>query len=197
MTSPYRGYDVLEKWNSPSFDAQTRRIVAKRLHEIPPRRFFAPEQLAILQAIVERIAPDFPGPPLPIALWLDERLFLNQGEGFRREGDLPMQESWRIGVAAIDAEACRRFSRGMTALDAASRDQVLGAVQRGEVDAGLWPGVSAKTFFSDMLLKTVAGLAYSHPSAWNDIGFGGPASPRGYVRLGFNERDAWEAEKKR
>jgi hypothetical protein len=25
---------------------------------------------------------------------------------------------------------------------------------------------------------------YSHPWAWNEIGFGGPAYPRGFMRLG-------------
>ncbi|MGH6677602.1 MAG: gluconate 2-dehydrogenase subunit 3 family protein, partial [Bradyrhizobium sp.] len=34
---------------------------------------------------------------------------------------------------------------------------------------------------------------YAHPAAWSEIGFGGPASPRGYVRLGANRRDEWEA----
>jgi hypothetical protein len=34
---------------------------------------------------------------------------------------------------------------------------------------------------------------YAHPTAWSEIGWGGPASPRGYVRLDFNERDPWEA----
>ena len=34
---------------------------------------------------------------------------------------------------------------------------------------------------------------YAHPTAWNEIGFGGPASPRGYVRLDKNRRDPWEA----
>lgn len=195
MRSPYPEYDVLEKWNSPSFDAQTRRVLEKRLHEVPPRRFFTEDQLAVLSAIVESIAPAFADGPPPIALWIDERLFFNRGEGFRHEGELPLQESWRIGVSAIDCEARRRFSRGMPALDSASRDSVLRAVQNGEVDEGPWHGVTAKTFFSDALLKTIVGLAYSHPSAWSEIGFGGPASPRGYVRLGFNERDAWEAER--
>ena len=47
------------------------------------------------------------------------------------------------------------------------------------------------------LLKTVAALYYAHPTAWSEIGFGGPASPRGYVRLGFNETDPWEGEEGR
>jgi hypothetical protein len=30
---------------------------------------------------------------------------------------------------------------------------------------------------------TLSGF-YSHPWAWNEIGFGGPAYPRGFMRLG-------------
>jgi hypothetical protein len=34
---------------------------------------------------------------------------------------------------------------------------------------------------------------YSHPWAWNEIGFGGPAYPRGYARLSPGQREHWEA----
>src|SRR5262252_10658338 len=34
---------------------------------------------------------------------------------------------------------------------------------------------------------------YMHPTAWSEIGWGGPASPRGYVRMDFDRRDPWEA----
>jgi hypothetical protein len=43
------------------------------------------------------------------------------------------------------------------------------------------------------LLSDIVRAYYGHPTAWNEIGFGGPASPRGYVRMGFNRRDPWEA----
>ena len=33
---------------------------------------------------------------------------------------------------------------------------------------------------------------YSHPWAWNEIGFPGPAYPRGYLNPGVNARDRWE-----
>jgi hypothetical protein len=33
---------------------------------------------------------------------------------------------------------------------------------------------------------------YSHPWAWNEIGFGGPAYPRGYLNLGVDAREKWE-----
>jgi hypothetical protein len=45
-----------------------------------------------------------------------------------------------------------------------------------------------------VLLRDIVEIYYAHPSAWSEIGFGGPASPRGYLRLGTNRRDSWEAE---
>ena len=43
-------------------------------------------------------------------------------------------------------------------------------------------------FFAKRLLPDVVFAYYAHPTAWNEIGFGGPASPRGYVRMGFDRR---------
>jgi hypothetical protein len=42
-------------------------------------------------------------------------------------------------------------------------------------------------------MRATLACFYSHPWAWNEIGFGGPASPRGYVRMAFDRRDPWEA----
>ena len=33
-------------------------------------------------------------------------------------------------------------------------------------------------------MRVVLSCFYSHPWAWNEIGFGGPAYPRGYSRFG-------------
>ena len=35
---------------------------------------------------------------------------------------------------------------------------------------------------------------YSHPAVWNEIGFGGPAYPRGYKALGIDKREPYEVE---
>ena len=34
---------------------------------------------------------------------------------------------------------------------------------------------------------------WSHPWAWNEMGFPGPAYPRGYLRLGEGQREPYEA----
>ena len=41
-------------------------------------------------------------------------------------------------------------------------------------------------------MRSVLAAFYSHPWAWNEIGFGGPAYPRGYARLGVGMCEAWE-----
>ena len=33
---------------------------------------------------------------------------------------------------------------------------------------------------------------YAHPWAWEEIGFGGPAYPRGYKNLGIDRREPYE-----
>jgi hypothetical protein len=49
-----------------------------------------------------------------------------------------------------------------------------------------------KRFFDGTLLRHVVSVYYAHPAAWNEIGFGGPAYPRGFARLGAGQREHWE-----
>jgi hypothetical protein len=51
----------------------------------------------------------------------------------------------------------------------------------------------SELFFKERVLHDICGAYYSHPHAWSEIGFGGPANPRGYVRMYFDRRDPWEA----
>jgi len=48
-------------------------------------------------------------------------------------------------------------------------------------------------FFKQLLHDTVSAY-YSHPLVWSDIGYGGPAYPRGYVRVEKGLTDPWEAK---
>ena len=41
-------------------------------------------------------------------------------------------------------------------------------------------------------MRHITQAFYSHPWSWNEIGFGGPAYPRGYARLGIGQREWWE-----
>ena len=199
MTDPsaprYPGYDVLDKRHTPSWDDATRRVIDRRLAVPREPRFFTQAEWETADAVCRRILPQpSDRPPIPLAALLDAKLLADWGDGFR-EGDMPyMREAWRQGFAAIEVEsAARHGGRLFPALDGAEQDALLGMMQRGELSDPAWDGLGAKNFFSKRVLSDVPGLYYSHPTAWSEMGFGGPASPRGYVRMDVDRRDPWEA----
>jgi hypothetical protein len=192
--SPYPRYDVLAKWGTASWDDQTRRVIARRLGDPPPRRFFSERDWETLEAVSARLIPQPErSNPIPIVPWIDEKLHRNWGDGFRYVDMPPFREAWRLGLEGIREESQRRFGADFTTLAAEEQDTVLRGIQAGAVETDAWKRLPAQRFFITVLLKEVVGEYYAHPAAWSEVGFGGPASPRGYVRLGMNQRDPWEA----
>jgi hypothetical protein len=195
--TPYVDYDVLTKWDTPSWDDQTREVLRKRLTEIPARRFFSDTEWQTLEAVCGRLVPQPErSDPIPIVPWIDEKLHHNWRDGFRYDDMPPLREAWRLGLEGIDHESRRRFGADFPSLTEADQDAVLRAIQAGDVDGELWARLPAQRFFTTVLLKEVVGEYYAHPAAWSEVGFGGPASPRGYVRLGSNQRDPWESSER-
>jgi hypothetical protein len=193
--TPYAGYDVLEKWDSPSWNDQTREAVRQRLDEVPERRFLTPEQWSLIEAIAARLVPQPDrAEPVPIVPWIDDMLHHNHSPGYRYADQPPMREAWRRGLDAIAAEAGQRHGMRFEELSPGEQDTLLGDVQNNRVDKNIWGDLPAGGFFLHHLLKQIVGIYYSHPDAWSEIGFGGPASPRGYARLGLDQRDPWEAK---
>ncbi|HEX3675550.1 MAG TPA: gluconate 2-dehydrogenase subunit 3 family protein [Rhizomicrobium sp.] len=196
MTEPprYPGYDVLAKRDTPSWNAKTRQVIARRLATPGVPRFFSAEEWAIADAVCRRILPQTDdADPVSLVALLDAKLLADDGDGFR-EASMPyMRDAWRQGLFAIDGEAKARHGRGFAVLTDRERDALLRSMQGGEVKGDRWSDLDAKVFFERRILVDVPSLFYGHPKAWNEIGFGGPASPRGYVRLDGDRLDPWEA----
>lgn len=198
--TPYPGYDVLDKWDSPSWDNATRRVVADRLANVPPRRFLTEAEYGLLREIIDTILPQperVERERIPVEAFIDEMLHANRSSGTRYADAPPMRETWRRGLAAIEHEAERRHERSFAALEKEQRHALLDRIDEGDVDEAIWTGLHPRRFFRHVLLKESVKIYYAHPHAWSEIGFGGPAAPRGYVRLGPDERDPWEAEERR
>ncbi|QGR85743.1 gluconate 2-dehydrogenase subunit 3 family protein [Burkholderia multivorans] len=198
MLPRYPDYDVLAKRDTPSWNDATRRAIDARLKvaATAPRALDA-ERFATLCALCARIVPQPTGSDaIPTAALIDARLANGEGDGFRDARLPPLRDAWQIGLAALDAMAHRAHRVSFASLDDDTADALLRTVQRGEIEAAdraAWAGMDARTFFAKRVLMDICGAYYSHPYAWNEIGFGGPASPRGYVRMDFNRRDPWEA----
>ena len=194
--TPYPTYDVLDKWDSPSWNDQTREAVRQRLDEVPQRRFLTKEQWSLLEAIVARLMPQPEREePVPIVPWIDDMLHRNHSPGYRYADMPPMREAWKQGLDAIAAEARNRHGKSLRGA-VAGRTRTSCSATSSTTASRAATGASCRAggFFLHHLLKQTVGIYYSHPAAWSEIGFGGPASPRGYARLGFDERDPWEAE---
>ena len=132
-------------------------------------------------------------PPVPLPAMVDTMLFENRGDGYRDHRLPPLREAWQRGLHAIDAEAQQRYTRRFHALAVDEQEALLQAAQYGELSHPVWSGMECAIFFAKRLLLDIVTSYYAHPTAWNEIGFGGPASPRGYVRMDFDRRDPWEA----
>lgn len=191
----YPGYRTLAKRDTPSWNAITRRVIDERLAAPDAPRFFTNDERAIADALCRRIVPqDGDDEQVSLVALLDAKLYLDQGAGFRDE-DMPyQQDAWRHALAAIDADAKDEHDGlGFAAVDDAARDAYLTRMHDGEVDGRHWNGIDPQKFFKRRVLVDVPPLFYGLPKAWDEMGFGGPASPRGYVRLEGNRRDPWEA----
>ncbi len=201
MTAPrthYSAYDVLRKRESVSWDDTTREVVRKRLEEVPDRSFFSEQEWHTLQAVCDRILPqpERGSAAVPIAPWIDQKLAQSRGGGYRYADMPPMREAWRLGLAGVEAESLLRFGQSFAEMNGTNQDTVLLTIQRGDVADDAWQRLPPTRFFRSVLLKSIVAQYYAHPAAWSETGFGGPASPRGYVRLGIGQHDPWEAEER-
>lgn len=192
----YPGYNVLSKRDTPSWDSVTRRVIDARLATPTKPRFFTQAEWATADALLHRILPvdsDCTA-VVPLVALLDAKLLGNHGDGFR-DADMPyMREAWQQGLAALDADAKAQYqATGFSALHADQQDVMLQQMQTGQASTRHWNDLDPQRFFMRRILVDVPALFYCQPAAWNEIGFGGPASPRGYVRLEGDRHDPWEA----
>jgi Gluconate 2-dehydrogenase subunit 3 len=199
MTDPhpiprYPGYDVLAKRRTPSWNEKTREVINDRLAIPREPRFLSPALFAILDAACRRIVPQpTDRPPVPLAAHVDTKLYENKLDGFRY-AQMPEQgEAYRQGLAGLEEAARARHGQGFATLGAEAQDAILTGAQQDKLSAGAWGGMPSKMFFEHRLMLDTVTAYYAHPTAWTEMGFGGPASPRGYVRMGLDRRDPWEA----
>jgi hypothetical protein len=190
----YPGYDVLKKRGTPSWNEPTRRVIDERLATTDAPQFLGADEWRTLVAICDRIVPQPDHrAPVPIAAMVDRKLASDSRDGYRQASLPPLREAWQRGLAALDAAARARNDAPFQTLPASQQDGLLKAMQQGELDGPEWGGMPSHTFFSERVAHDILAAYYSHPTAWSEIGFGGPASPRGYVRMNFNRHDPWEA----
>jgi Gluconate 2-dehydrogenase subunit 3 len=189
--SRYPDYDVLEQ--AGHWDDATRRVVLDRVEQVPPLRFFTEAEARTLRCFCDVVTAQDEEPRIPVLEMVDAKLHAGKLDGFQYAGMPDDRDVWRIAAKGLDDVA---RARGAESFDRAPDEvklEIVAAFHKGTLAGGVWDELPAAKAFS-VLMRAVLSAFYAHPWAWNEIGFGGPAYPRGYARLGIGLREAWEGE---
>ena len=171
----------------------TRAALRARLLELDPQRaFFTANEFALLEVVSERLIPQIHN---SLAAQIDARLTKGEGKGWRFDVLPPDGELYRLGLRGLEelAQAQAHHGSSFVGLPAPAMDEVLLAVQRGEVSGGVWETLPAKRFFEELLTELTE-LHYSHPLAQLGIGYVGFADAHGWQQVGLNSPQDAELE---
>ncbi len=184
----FPGFDVLDQ--ARFWDDVTAGVVLARLALPNTLSFFTPAEVGIAAPLLDLLLAQDDDPRIPVLALIDARLATAQTDGWHYD-DLPEDGSaWRRSVAALDDDARERHTSGFAACNRRDQARLVQDVQGTGGDEP-WHGLNAAHIWS-LWTRYACTAFYSHPWAWNEIGFSGPAYPRGYLNSGIDAREKWE-----
>lgn len=196
----YPGFSTLGQQSF--WDAATRNVVRERMLNLPPIRFFTPEEAALMQLLCEHVLPQDDRDAahrIPILPFIDERLHTGRTPGYRFEDMPPDGDAYRLGLQAIERMSQTIHGKGFSELDWRTQDELLKSIHDGEPLPGaeeIWSQMPVHRYWG-LVVQDCVEMYYAHPFAWDEIGFGGPAYPRAYLRLERGEPEPWEVQEHR
>lgn len=196
----YPGFSTLAQQDS--WDEATRKKVLDRVHNIPVIRFFTPEETQLIETIVAHVLPQddrVPERRIPIVPRIDERLHKGRTPGYRFANMPPDGDAHRLGFQAIGLIARKSYGNEFSELSWHDQDELLKSIHDGKPKEGaaeIWERMPIPRYWA-LLMHDCLAAYYAHPWAWDEIGFGGPAYPRAYMRLEHGEPEPWEVKEKR
>jgi hypothetical protein len=188
--SRYPDQDVMAE--SQAWDARTRALLIDRVEHPPAIRFFDSAEAATIGTLLDVFLGQRDEPKVPAVAYLDAKLYEGRSEGYRHVSLPDDRALWRVIARGLDEAAAQHGSRSFVDATATLREQLVGQFADGTLSSPIWEGLDQKLAWSVVTGHMVEAF-WSHPWAWNEMGFPGPAYPRGYARLGADQRERWEA----
>lgn len=184
----FPGFRVLAQ--AGAWDDVTRAVVLSRVGPQPPLRFFTEVEAAAATALFDRLLDQHPGDRVPVTALVDTRLADGETDGWHYDTMPPDEEAWRRSLAALDDAAREVYGAAFADCGQEQQSHLLAHVKDG---AGPWRGFDRAQLWS-LWTRYACTAFYSHPDAWNEIGFAGPAYPRGYKNLGVDRLEPFEVK---
>ena len=188
----FDGFDVLRQ--ARHWDQVTAGLVTSRIGPQPPVTFFTAAESACAAALLDLLTGQEDDQEVPVLQMVDARLAEGETDGWRY-ADMPEDgQAWRDTLAYLDADAAER---GGTMFAGAARSDQLVLIQAvQDLQSGDWHGLNAAHVWS-LWTRYACTALYAHPLAWNEIGFSGPAYPRGYKNIGVDKLEPFEVRDSR
>jgi hypothetical protein len=183
----FPGFDVLSQ--TEAWDPVTAGVVLARVGPQPPLRYFTPTQEAVARPLLDLILDQHEEPRVPVFEMIDQRLAELTTDGWRYEDLPPDPEAWSTSLEALDDDANDRHGHGYAECSPDERVSLLQDFL--DLCDQKWHGMRADRVWS-LWHRYACTAFYSHPWSWNEIGFPGPAYPRGYKNLGVNKLEPFE-----
>ncbi len=189
MYGRYPDYDCLEQ--AEHWDELTCKLVADRVERVPELRFFGDDEAATLTIFCDLVLAQNAEPRIPVLAFVDQKLAEGRLDGYQY-ADMPDDcETWRLVARGLDESARTHGAESYAAAPIDRQQEIMDAFAEGGLSGGVWEQLDCKHAWG-VVMRSVLAAFYSHPWAWNEIGFGGPAYPRGYARLGIGLSETWE-----
>ena len=185
----FPGFDVLDEVHR--WDDVTAGVVLARLAASAGPSFFSPAETGCGTALMDLLLAQDDDPKVPVLALIDARLAADETDGWHYD-DMPGdREAWRHSLAALDEDADVLAGRPFARLDPQQQAALVQHIQGLGADGMQWHGMQAAHVWS-LWTRYACAAYYSHPWAWNEIGFPGPAYPRGYKSTGLDAREPFE-----
>lgn len=188
----YPAFHVLDE--KDAWDDHTQSIVNARLAVLPQYSFLSAQEAVMLYDICSLLVNDSSSEVLQFVIChIDQTLHSSPGESQRNVGVPAGKDLIRLGLHALEKSAMHYESTFFLALDPAIQKQLLQRISEAKAEPATdWSNVPQQAFFQKLMNLTIESYC-SHPKVWSEIGYAGPAYPRGYVRTQLGQLDPWEA----
>jgi hypothetical protein len=191
MIGRYPDYDVLAE--APHWDDVTRKTVLARVENVPPFRFFDAGERETVKAFCDTVTAQDHEPRIPVAAYVDEKLHTGSLDGYQYFDMPDDRDVWRLIVRGLDEEARAVGAPSFGEAGLVTRVEICRRFSEAKLHGRTWHELNLSRAWS-VALRHICAAFYAHPWAWNEIGFGGPAYPRGYSRFGSPHLDSAERE---
>ncbi|MCX7523116.1 gluconate 2-dehydrogenase subunit 3 family protein [Microbacterium sp. STN6] len=184
----FPGFDVLGQ--AGAWDDVTRELIVNRLNPDPHLRFFTATEFLTAAALLDQLTGQIDDPIVPVAQMIDIRMADDSTDGWHFEGMPRDHDVWKATVHGLDDDAHAAHGKAFADCDSDQQQAILTAIHKADPE-GEWHGMNANRTWN-LWMRYACTAFYSHPAAWNEIGFSGPAYPRGYKNAHVGTLEPYE-----